>query len=163
MLTCSHKFWPYLYFIRIFIPDVFNWSWSFSRIKKWCLFEYREILRNLVVFVFALCFLFVSFEVFFGGVFFSYFFIITNIWIYFCPFKSQRILHSSMIIGGLIDFLLIYIYIYIYIYILSSTDRLFRSISVARHAWRSTSGSKPVQLYVRLSFRPVGHQTDYVG
>ena len=27
----------------------------------------------------------------------------------------------------------------------------------------SVAGSKPVQLYVRLSFKPVGHQADYVG
>ena len=35
--------------------------------------------------------------------------------------------------------------------------------SVAGHAGRSKPGSKPVQLYVRLSFKPVGHQADYVG
>ena len=55
-----------------------------------------------------------------------------------------------------------YIYIYIYIY-MSSTDSLFCSISVARHAERSKPGSKPVQLYVRLSFRPLGHQADHIG
>ena len=64
-----------------------------------------------------------------------------------------------------------YIYIYIYInihtYILSSIDRLFRSIrklfSVARHAGRSKPRSKPIQLYVLLSLRPLGHQADHVG
>ena len=35
--------------------------------------------------------------------------------------------------------------------------------SVARHAGRSKPGSKPVQLYVRLSSKPVGHQANYVG
>ena len=35
--------------------------------------------------------------------------------------------------------------------------------SMARHAGRSKPGSKPVQLYVRLSFRPLGHQVDHVG
>ena len=34
------------------------------------------------------------------------------------------------------------------------------SFSVARHAGRSKPGSKPVQLYVRISFRHVGHQAD---
>ena len=35
--------------------------------------------------------------------------------------------------------------------------------SVARHAGRSEPGSKPVQLYVRLWFRPLVHQADHVG
>ena len=35
--------------------------------------------------------------------------------------------------------------------------------SVARHSGRSKPGSKPVQLYVRLSFRSFGHQADHVG
>ena len=35
--------------------------------------------------------------------------------------------------------------------------------SVARHAGRSKPGSKPIQLYVRLCFRPLGHQADHVG
>ena len=35
--------------------------------------------------------------------------------------------------------------------------------SVARHAGRSKPGSKPVQLYVRLSLRPLGHQADHAG
>ena len=55
--------------------------------------------------------------------------------------------------------------IYIYIYIHTQTDCFVLSelFSVARHAGRSKTGSKPVQLYVRLSFKPVGHQADYVG
>ena len=44
---------------------------------------------------------------------------------------------------------------------LSSTDRLFRSIRTL--AGRSKLGSKPVQLYVRLSFKPHGHKADHVG
>ena len=46
--------------------------------------------------------------------------------------------------------------IHIYIYILSSTDCFVLSelFSVARHAGCSKPGSKPVQLYVRLSFKP---------
>ena len=35
--------------------------------------------------------------------------------------------------------------------------------SVARHAGCSKPGSKPVQLYVRLCFRPLVHQVDHVG
>ena len=54
--------------------------------------------------------------------------------------------------------------IYIYIYCHPQTDCFVLSelFSVARHAGRSKPGSKPVQLYVRLSFRPVGHQADHV-
>ena len=35
--------------------------------------------------------------------------------------------------------------------------------SVARHAGRSKPRSKPVQLYVRLNLRPLGHQVDHIG
>ena len=35
--------------------------------------------------------------------------------------------------------------------------------SVAKYAGRSKPGSKPVQLSIRLSFRPLGHKTDHVG
>ena len=35
--------------------------------------------------------------------------------------------------------------------------------SVARHAVRSKPGSKPVQIYARLSLRPLGQQADHVG
>ena len=61
--------------------------------------------------------------------------------------------------------LCVYIYIYIYIYSHPQIDCFILSelFSVARHAGRSKPGSKPVQLYVRLSFRPVGHQVDHVG
>ena len=62
--------------------------------------------------------------------------------------------------------LTLYIYIYIiYIYCHPQTDCSVRSelFSVARHAGRSKPGSKPVQLYVRLSFRPLGHQANHVG
>ena len=54
---------------------------------------------------------------------------------------------------------------YTYIYCHPQTDCFVLSelFSVARHAGRSKPGSKPVQHYVRLSFRPVGHQSDYVG
>ena len=54
-----------------------------------------------------------------------------------------------------------------YIYICShpQTDCFVLSelFSVARHAGRSKPGSKPVQLYVRLCFRPHDHQADHVG
>ena len=57
------------------------------------------------------------------------------------------------------------IYIYIYIYSHPQTDCFVLSelFSVARHAGRPKPGSKPVQLYVRLSLRPLGHQADHVG
>ena len=50
----------------------------------------------------------------------------------------------------------VYIYIYIYIYCYPQEDCFVLSelFSVAWHAGRSKPGSKPVQLYVRLSFRP---------
>ena len=53
----------------------------------------------------------------------------------------------------------------IYIYCHPQTDCFVLSelFTVARHAGRSKPGSKPVQLYVRLSFRPLGHQADHVG
>ena len=56
-------------------------------------------------------------------------------------------------------------YIYIYIYCHSHTDCFVLSelFSVARHAGRSKPGSKPIQLYVRLSLRPLGQQADHVG
>ena len=34
--------------------------------------------------------------------------------------------------------------------------------SVARHVGRSRPGSKPIQLYVRLSLRPLGQQAYHV-
>ena len=34
---------------------------------------------------------------------------------------------------------------------------------MAKHAGRSKPGSKPVQLYVRLFFRPLVHLADHVG
>ena len=48
-----------------------------------------------------------------------------------------------------------FLYNYLFVYILSITDRLFRCItklfSVARHVRRLKLGSKPAQLYVRLT------------
>ena len=63
---------------------------------------------------------------------------------------------------------LVYVFLlpsYIYIYCHPQTDCFVLSelFSVARHAGRSKPGSKPVQLYVRLSFRPFGHKADHVG
>ena len=59
----------------------------------------------------------------------------------------------------------LFIQLCIYIYSLLQTDCFVLSelFSVVRHAGRSKPGSKPVQLYVRLSFRPLGHQADHVG
>ena len=65
-------------------------------------------------------------------------------------------------IGYPLDF---FLGLYIYIYSHPQTDCFVLSelFSVARHAVCSKPGSKPVQLYVRLSFRPLGHQADHVG
>ena len=52
-----------------------------------------------------------------------------------------------------------YIYIYIYSHLQTDCFILSEFFSVARHAGHS----KPVQLYVRLCFRPLGHQADHVG
>ena len=56
-------------------------------------------------------------------------------------------------------------YIYIYIYRHPQTDCFVLSehFSVARHAERSKPGSKAIQLYFRLSLRPLAQQVDYVG
>ena len=54
----------------------------------------------------------------------------------------------------------IYIYIVIHRQTVSFYSELF---SVARQAGRSKTGSKHVQLYVRLCFRPLAHQADLVG
>ena len=58
----------------------------------------------------------------------------------------------------------LYIYIYIYIYYHPQTDCFILSelFSVARHAGRSKPGSKPIQLYVRLSLRSLGQQAYHV-
>ena len=58
----------------------------------------------------------------------------------------------------------IFIYIYIYIYCHPQTDCFVLSepFSVARHVGRSKPGSKPIQLYVRLSLRPLGQHAYHV-
>ena len=68
----------------------------------------------------------------------------------------------STLIGFLIPNL---VYIYIHIYSHPQTDCFVLSelFSVVRHAGRSKPGSKPVQLYVRLCFRPLVHQAGHVG
>ena len=57
------------------------------------------------------------------------------------------------------------LYIYIYIYTHPQTDCFVLSelFSVARHSGCLKPGSKPVQLYVRLCFRPLVHQADHIG
>ena len=56
------------------------------------------------------------------------------------------------------------LYLYIYIYCHPQTDCFVLSelFSVARHVGRSKPGSKPIQLYVRLSLRPLGQQAYHV-
>ena len=50
----------------------------------------------------------------------------------------------------------IYIYIYIYSHLQTDCFVVSQLFSVARHIGRSKLGSKPAQLYVRLSIRPLG-------
>ena len=59
----------------------------------------------------------------------------------------------------------LYICIYIYIYCHPQTDCFIVSqfFSVARHVERLKLGSKPAQLYVRLSIRLLGQQVYHVG
>ena len=54
--------------------------------------------------------------------------------------------------------------IYIYVYCHPQTDCFVLSelFSVAKHVGRSKPGSKPIQLYVRLSLRPPGQQVYHV-
>ncbi len=56
------------------------------------------------------------------------------------------------------------IYIYIYIYSHPQTDCFVVSqlFSVARHVGRLKLGSKPTQLYVRLSILPLSQQANHV-
>ena len=53
----------------------------------------------------------------------------------------------------------------IYIYSHPQTDCFVQSelFRVAKHVGRSKPGSKPIQLYVRLSLRPLGQQENYIG
>ena len=55
--------------------------------------------------------------------------------------------------------------IYIYIYCHPQTDCFVASqhFSVARHVGRLKLGSKPAQIYVRLSIKPLGQQAYHVG
>ena len=57
------------------------------------------------------------------------------------------------------------VHLYIYIYCHPQTDCFVISelFSVARHVRRSKPGSKPIQLYIRLSLRPLGQQAYHVG
>ena len=57
------------------------------------------------------------------------------------------------------------VYIYIYIYCHPQTDCfiILQLLSVVRHVERMKLGSKPTQLYVRLSIRPLDPQTYHVG
>ena len=56
----------------------------------------------------------------------------------------------------------IYIYIYIYCHPQTETFALSEPFSVARPVGRTKLGSKPIQLYVRLNFKPLGQQAYHV-
>ena len=62
-------------------------------------------------------------------------------------------------------YIYIYIYIYLYIYCHPQTSCFVVSqlFSVARHVEGLKPGSKPAQLYVRLSIGPLGQQAYHVG
>ena len=57
---------------------------------------------------------------------------------------------------------IIYIYIYIYCHLQTDCFILSELFSVARHVGRLKPGSKPIQLYVRLSLRSLGQQAYHV-
>ena len=77
--------------------------------------------------------------------------------------RQSPVLGYCMFIADANNRLRIYIYIYIYSHPQTDCFVLSELFSVARHAGRSKPGSKPVQLYVRLYFRPLVHQADHVG
>ena len=82
-----------------------------------------------------------------------------------CPFRLMRRCSLGRWICLLVSEVFnIYIYIYIYIYCHRQTDCFVLSelFSVARLVGRSKLGSKPIQLYVRLSLRPLGQQAYHV-
>ena len=81
-------------------------------------------------------------------------------------FEPQPMVNTNVSLRNLSDVRVhTHTYIYIYIYSHPQIDCFVLSefFSVARQAGRSKPGSKPVQLYVRLCFRPLGHQADHVG
>ena len=82
-------------------------------------------------------------------------------------FKEELLFLSSCQIYQNLSFLHVCVCICIYIYIYShpQTDCFVLSelFSVARHVGRLKLGSKPVQLYVRLSIRLLGQQAYHVG
>ena len=59
---------------------------------------------------------------------------------------------------------LLILHLFRHIYCHPQTDCFFLSelFSVARHVGRSKPGSKPIQLYVRLSLKPLGQQAYHV-
>ena len=59
---------------------------------------------------------------------------------------------------GLFHSLSLSLYIYIYCHPQTDCFVLSELFSVARHVGHSKPGSKPIQLYVRLSLRPLGQQ-----
>ena len=71
---------------------------------------------------------------------------------------------NTSIVLSLLSLLSLSISVYIYIYSHPQTDCfvLLELFSVARHAGRLKLGSKPVQLYVSPSIRPLGQQAYHV-
>ena len=73
-------------------------------------------------------------------------------------------IHVEFLINVYITKILIYIYVYIYIYCHPQTDCFIVSqlFSVARLVGCLKLGSKPTQLYIRLSISPLGQQAYHV-
>ena len=92
--------------------------------------------------------------------FFHYIYIYNWYWILCLSFGNRSYVSTDITIP------LVYyiIYIYIYIYILLSTDSFVVSqlFIMAKHVGHLKLGSKPAQLYVRLSIRPLGQQSYHV-
>ena len=77
---------------------------------------------------------------------------------------SQENYIDNMCLYYLIKPAYIYIYIYIYIYCHPQSDCfvVLQLFSVARHVGHLKLGSKPAQIYVRLSIRPLNQQANDV-
>ena len=83
-----------------------------------------------------------------------------NWWISVCCFI---VINFSTYCRITILYLLSYIYIYIYCYPQTDCFVVSQLFSVSRHVGRLKLGSKPAQLYVRLSIRPLSQQAYHVG
>ena len=77
--------------------------------------------------------------------------------------KTLTFFHNKFITFGLLFFSISSIYIYIYSHPQTDYFVVSQLFSMARHVGHLKLGSKPAQLYVRLSIRPLGQQAYHVG